>query len=132
MLFLPRLRYSPRALQVVKGLPETRHKWLRAHAACERLSRYLATTSERYTQALQPSAEALGRALGLPVEATSILAEGVVRGTAVAPLAQLLAVLDLLVRDLAGLPGWQVISPGRGGPVCLWLAHAPAVSSKWM
>ena len=107
-------------------MPSNRQKWLRTHAACERLSRFLGTASQRYTQALQPSADALGRALALPDEATSIFAEEVVRGTAVAPLAQLLAVLDPLVRDLVGLAGWQVISPGTGEPPA---ARAPLALS---
>ena len=90
------------------------HGWLRAYAASERLSRHLSSLSQNYTAALQPSANALGNALGLPDEAISIFAEEVIRGTAAAPLAQLLALLNPVLRQLAGLPSWQIISPGRG------------------
>ena len=93
---------------------QAQHKWLRAHAATERLSRHLGTLSQHYSAALQPPADALGNALGLPDEATSIFAEEVIRGTAAAALAQLLALLNPVLRDLAGLPSWQIISSGHG------------------
>ena len=70
--------------------------------------------SERYSNALQPTATALGQALGLPQESTAIFAEEVVRGTPSAPLAQLSAVLAPNLRQLAGLDSWQIISPGSG------------------
>lgn len=89
-------------------------KWLRAHAASERLSRELGAMSERYMRVLQPTADALGHALGLPKEATGIFGEEVVRGSSAAPLAQLAAVLAPKLRQVAGLGSWQIISPGRG------------------
>ena len=70
--------------------------------------------SERYSNVLQPTATALGQALGLPQESTSIFAEEVIRGTPAAPLAQLSAVLAPNLRQLAGLDSWQIISPGTG------------------
>lgn len=101
--------------QVVQALPDdARYKWLRAHAACERLSRHLGSLSLHYTEALQPTADAVGTALELPTGATSIFAEEVIRGTAAAPLAQLLAVLNPALQELAGLPTWHLISPGCG------------------
>ena len=101
--------------QAVQRMPDqAQHKWLRAHAASERLSRHLGSLSQRYTEALQPTADILGSALGLPDQATNMFAEEVIRGTAAAPLAQLLAVLNPLLRELAGLPSWQIISPGHG------------------
>lgn len=93
---------------------QAQHRWLRAYAASERLNRHLSSLSQHYTAALQPSANALGNALGLPDEATSIFAEEVIRGTAAASLAQLLALLNPVLRKLAGLPSWQITSPGHG------------------
>ena len=108
--------------QAVQRMPdEAQHKWLRAYAASERLSRHLGSLSQRYTEALQPTADTLGSALGLPDQATNMFAEEVIRGTAAAPLAQLLAVLNPLLRELAGLPNWQPISPGHGECNCIRL-----------
>jgi len=41
-----------------------------------------------------------------------------VRGTAAAPLSQLINVLELALRREAGLGLWQLVSPGRGPCVC--------------
>lgn len=89
-------------------------KWLRAHAASERLTRELGSLSERYSAALQPTATALGDALGPAPESTGIFAEEVVRGLSAAPLAQLTAILVPALRQLAGMGSWQVISPASG------------------
>ena len=89
-------------------------KWLRAQAASERLSRELGAISERYSVALQPTANALGGALGLSPDSTGIFAEEVVRGSSAAPLAQLAAALAPKLRQLAGLSSWEVISPASG------------------
>jgi len=89
-------------------------KWLRAQAASERLSRELSTMSERYSRSLQPTATALGHALGLSQDSTVIFAEEVVRGSSAAPLAQLAAILAPKLRLAAGLDSWQIISPGSG------------------
>lgn len=89
-------------------------KWLRAHASSERLARELGTLSERYSVALQPTATALGDALGLSQDSTAIFAEEVVRGSSAAPLAQLVSVLAPSLRQLAGMGSWQVISPASG------------------
>lgn len=93
---------------------DTSMKWLRAQAASERLTRELGAMSERYSAALQPTANALGDALGLSPEYTGIFAEEVVRGSSAAPLAQLAAVLAPKLRQLAGLGSWEVISPASG------------------
>lgn len=89
-------------------------KWLRAQAASERLTRELGALSERYLAALQPTATALGDALGLSLESTGIFAEEVVRGSSAAPLAQLVAVLAPELRQMAGMSSWEVISPASG------------------
>ncbi|KAL3137438.1 COP9 signalosome complex subunit 8 [Trebouxia sp. C0010 RCD-2024] len=85
-------------------------KWLRAQAASERLTRELGALSERYLAALQPTATALGDALGLSLESTGIFAEEVVRGSSAAPLAQLVAVLAPELRQMAGMSSWEALS----------------------
>ena len=96
-------------------------KWLRAQAASERLTRELDAMAERYLAALQPTATALGDALGLSPESTGIFAEEVIRGSSAAPLAQLVAVLAPKLRQLAGMSSWEVISPASG---TAFLEHA--------
>ena len=98
-------------------------KWLRAFAASERLTRELGNMSQRMSAALQPTASALGKALGLAPQSTDIFAEEVVRGLSAATLAQLVAILVPALRQLAGMSSWQVISPASGPcPLCISLA----------
>eukprot|EP00955_Chlamydomonas_euryale_P078312 363130-Chlamydomonas_euryale.AAC.6 len=61
---------------------------------------------------LQPSALALGSALGVPPNATCLLCEDTARGTSAAPLAQLLAASAPRARRLGGQGDWQVVSRG--------------------
>lgn len=89
-------------------------KWLRAQAASERLTRELGAMADRYLAALQPTANALGDALGLSPESTCIFAEEVIRGSPAAPLAQLVAILAPKLRQMAGMSSWEVISPASG------------------
>ena len=48
---------------------------LRAAAAAERIGRALGALSARYTAGLQPTANALGRALGLPLAPVAMPSE---------------------------------------------------------
>lgn len=52
-----------------------RTRALRAAAAAERIGRALGALSARYTAGLQPTADALGRALGLPQAPVAMLSE---------------------------------------------------------
>ncbi|CAL8469831.1 g9373 [Coccomyxa elongata] len=88
---------------------------MRGAAAAERLRRALAALSTRYAAALQPTADALGRGLGLPDEPINIFSEEVIRGTAAAPCSQLLSALEPALRAAAGLGAWQLVSAGAGG-----------------
>ena len=84
----------PPLLQAAAGIADGQESALRAHAAIDRLRRELAVTSQRYSAVLQPTADMLGRALGLADASTAVFSEEVVRGTAAAPLSQV------------GLPGY--------------------------
>ncbi|KAK9830544.1 hypothetical protein WJX72_012386 [[Myrmecia] bisecta] len=87
---------------------------LRANAAAERTRRALGDLAAVFTQALQPTAEALGRKLNIDPAAVSLFSEEVVRGTPAAPLSQLLAILEPVLRASAGLGSWQLISLVQG------------------
>ncbi len=54
----------------------------------------LPVQSSALSAQLQPTAEAMGHRLGLPHHAIAIFSEEAIRGTAAAPLAQLLGVLE--------------------------------------
>jgi len=58
-------------------------------------------------------AEGLGRRLHVAEAILAIFPEEVVRGGPAAPVAQLLRALDPLLRKLANLGAWQIISPVR-------------------
>uniref|UniRef100_A0A7S2LBW9 Alpha-glucan water dikinase phosphohistidine-like domain-containing protein n=1 Tax=Zooxanthella nutricula TaxID=1333877 RepID=A0A7S2LBW9_9DINO len=84
-----------------------------AKAAMDRICRELALQGERTTSALQPAAENLGGRLGAAGDVVKLFAEEVARGGSAAPLSQLLRALDPMLRKLASLGAWQIISPVR-------------------
>lgn len=86
--------------------------WLAVAAALERTARALGDAAVATTAQLQPSAEALGRALAVEFQNRYYFCEEVVRGGPAAPLAQLLAVLQPAVAAAAGLPPWAIVAPG--------------------
>ncbi|KAK3278362.1 alpha-glucan water dikinase [Cymbomonas tetramitiformis] len=86
---------------------------LRAKAGMDRIRLSLASSSDRYNQRLQPTAQSLGTKgnLNVPGDAIAIFTEEVVRGTLAAPLSMMLNRLDPVLREAADLGSWQVISP---------------------
>jgi alpha-glucan,water dikinase len=89
---------------------------LQALAVSDRLSRVLAAAGSATQAALQPTADALGAALGLNgPEAASVVemfAEEEVRAGPAAALSNLLAALQPRLLAAAGATGWQIISRG--------------------
>ncbi|CAK0872577.1 unnamed protein product [Prorocentrum cordatum] len=94
---------------------------LRVKAAAERVGAELAARGDRFACALQPAAEALGRGLGVDADTLGLFSEQVARGGAAAPLAQLLRVLDPMLRGMADMGAWQVISSfeAQGRVLCV-------------
>ena len=97
---------------------------LQALAAADRAGRVLAAAASATQAALQPTADALGEALGLTqggggdaaaAQVVATLSEEEVRGGPAAALSNLLAALQPLLLGLAGAGGWQVVSRGDGG-----------------
>lgn len=67
---------------------------MQVQSVFDRLQRLLGDASAAATQLLQPTADALAARLGLAAGEVATFSEEVVRGTAAAALAQLLAALD--------------------------------------
>jgi alpha-glucan,water dikinase len=94
--------------------PRDGRDWaLHARAVTDRAGRWVQEfTADVYRQ-LQPRAEALGSAFGVEAWTVPLFSEEVIRGGPAFTLSLLLRPLDRLLRQAAGLGGWQVISPAR-------------------
>ncbi|MHB1425023.1 MAG: phosphohistidine-like domain-containing protein [Gemmataceae bacterium] len=98
------------------ALPRDGRDWaLHARAVTDRASRWVQEFTSRIYQQLQPKAEALGTAFGAEPWTIPLFSEEVIRGGPAFTLSLLLKPLDRLLREQAGLGGWQIISPARGG-----------------
>lgn len=84
---------------------------LYAKSFLDRTRLALSSKAELYHQILQPSAKYLGSLLGVDQWAISIFTEEVIRGGSAASLSALLNRLDPILRKVAHLGSWQVISP---------------------
>ncbi|KAD2393750.1 hypothetical protein E3N88_40727 [Mikania micrantha] len=95
------------------GMLKTRDdSWaLFAKSVLDRTRLALASKGELYHQLLQPSAEYLGARLNLDQWAVSIFTEEIIRAGSAASLSSLVNRLDPILRDVAHLGSWQVISP---------------------
>ena len=87
---------------------------LRAKAVLDRLERALGSFIDRYNQLLQPKAEFLGRAFHADPWTITLFTEEVLRGRSAFMLSMLLHFLDPILRSIADLGNWQVISRGQG------------------
>jgi alpha-glucan, water dikinase len=92
---------------------EGREWALHARSVTDRVGRWLQEFTREVYQRLQPNAEALGAALGVEAWTVPLFSEEVIRGGPAFTLSLLLRPLDRLLREAAGLGGWQVISPAR-------------------
>jgi alpha-glucan,water dikinase len=84
---------------------------LYAKAVLDRTRLALTEKAEHYQKILQPSAEYLGGLLGVDQSAISIFTEEMIRAGSAASLSLLLNRLDPVLRNIAHLGSWQVISP---------------------
>ncbi|GJN20952.1 hypothetical protein PR202_gb08393 [Eleusine coracana subsp. coracana] len=88
------------------------NQWaLYAKACLDRTRLALVTKGEEYHQTLQPSAEYLGSLLGVEQWTVNIFTEEIIRSGSAASLSLLLNRLDPVLRNIANLGSWQIISP---------------------
>ncbi|KAJ0962515.1 hypothetical protein J5N97_027637 [Dioscorea zingiberensis] len=97
------------ALEMAKKKDD--HWALFAKSFLDRTRLALSTKAEQYHQTLQPSAEYLGSLLGVDERAVSIFTEEIIRSGSAASLSALVNRLDPVLRKVAHLGSWQVISP---------------------
>lgn len=96
-------------------MPRFEKEWsLRAKAVLDRLERALGSFIDRYYQLLQPKAEFLGRAFHVDSWTITLFTEEVLRGRPVFVMSMLLHFLDPILRRIADLGNWQVISRRQG------------------
>lgn len=98
----------------LSALPHKGPDWaLHAKSVADRASRWLQEATGAIYQHLQPKAEYLGAAFKAQDWAVTLFSEEIVRGGPAFALSLLLRHLDPLLREAAGLGGWQVISPAK-------------------
>jgi alpha-glucan,water dikinase len=109
------LRPCLRHWETLSAIPGLREKWsLEAKAVLDRLGRALGNMIDQYFQLLQPKAEFLGKAFRADPWTITLFTEEVVRGRPAFVLSALVRQIDPILRNMAHLGNWQVISPGRG------------------
>ncbi|KAJ4808981.1 Glucan water dikinase [Rhynchospora pubera] len=98
--------------QALEMCKKNEENWaLYAKSFLDRTRLALASKGEAYHHLLQPTAEYLGSLLGVDQWALNIFTEEVIRGGSAASLSTLLNRLDPVLRKVANLGSWQVISP---------------------
>lgn len=98
--------------QALEMCKKNEENWaLYAKSFLDRTRLALASKAEAYHHLLQPTAEYLGSLLGVEQWALNIFTEEVIRGGSAASLSMLLNRLDPVLRKVANLGSWQVISP---------------------
>ncbi|HZV05028.1 MAG TPA: PEP/pyruvate-binding domain-containing protein [Gemmataceae bacterium] len=98
------------------GLPREGRDWaLHARAVTERIARWVQEFTSDIYQRLQSKAEALGAAFHAEPWTIPLFSEEVIRGGPAFTLSLLLRPLDRMLRQQAGLGGWQIISSASGG-----------------
>jgi len=113
-----------------KTPPSPKLRPLQAKAVVDRLQRGLGNFIDRYHQILQPKAEALGKAFHAASWSISLFAEEVVRGRPAFVLSLLLHKLDTLLRKIADLGNWQVISLNSGTGVIKAISHLKSIQGR--
>ena len=103
-----------RHLQRLLDTPDKDPEWaLHTKSVTDRAGRALAHWSQDLFSTLQPKAEFMGEAFAADGWTIPLFSEEIIRGGAGFMLSLMLRRLEPLLRDRAGLGGWQVISPGH-------------------
>ena len=89
----------------------TRDWALHARAVVERANRAVGTHADEVGRSLQPLAEFLGAAFHAEKWVVDLFSEEVVRAGATFPFSLVAHRIEALLREAAGIGGWQVVSP---------------------
>ena len=94
-------------------VPSQREQLLRLKATVDRGRRLAEEYSDRVSALFAGRVEKLGRALGVADSGIKVFVEGEIRGHVVFQLSKLASLLLAKIRSLAGLPGIDILVPGR-------------------
>ncbi len=86
---------------------------LKRMALFDRLRRAVTNIMDRLYQKVQPLAGELGEAFGAAPWTVNLFGEAVVRGRPIFALSSLIRHLDPILREKAGIGGWQIVSRGE-------------------
>ncbi|MGA1795894.1 MAG: phosphohistidine-like domain-containing protein [bacterium] len=103
---------------------------LQAASVLERLERAIGVFIDDLSRHIQPVAESLGDALGAEAWSINLFSEEVVRGGLAFVLSQFVHRLTPLLRTLAELGNWQVISPGSGDGIVMVVDRLRSIQGK--
>lgn len=104
-----------RHFQRLLTLPRGGHDWaLHAQAVLERIRRELVSVADAEARLLGPLAAHLGQAFGAAAWTIEMFSEEVLRGQFEFVVSALLRKSDELLRGIAGVGHWQVVSRGQG------------------
>ena len=103
-----------RHLRRLLDTPDKSREWaLHTKSVTDRAGRALAHWSQDLFSRLQPKAEFMGEAFAADAWTIPLFSEEIIRGGAGFMLSLMLRRLEPLLRERAGLGGWQVISPAH-------------------
>lgn len=86
---------------------------LRAKSVTDRFSRVVGEWTNTLLSQLQPTAEMLGEAFHAAEWTIELFGEEVIRGGSAFTVSRLMRRLDPMLREQAGIGGWQVLSPAQ-------------------
>ena len=100
---------------LLKNVPCFGRVWsIHAQAVLERLERVIGRFVDQYFLMLQPKADLLGSAFHCDPWTVTLFTEEIIRGQSAFILGMLIRHLNPILRKIAGLGNWQVISRGKG------------------
>jgi len=103
---------------------------LQAASVLERFDRGLGAFIDTISRNIQPIAESLGNALGAESWSITLFSEEVVRGGLAFILSQFVRLLTPVLRNLAELGNWQIISPGHAEGIVMVIDRLQSIQGR--
>jgi alpha-glucan,water dikinase len=117
--------------QRLQTAPRSDREWpVQAMAVLDRLVRVLGDTIDRYHKILQSKALYLGEAFHAAAWTVNLFSEEVIRGQLEFALSAILRLLSPILRKMAHLGNWQVISPGFAAGYVELTTHLRSLQGK--
>jgi alpha-glucan,water dikinase len=90
---------------------------LRVKSVCDRFSRILTSIVDNFTTQIDSKAKHLGESFHAEEFAISLFTEEIIRGSIFFALSMILKKVEPIIRKVANLGVWHIISPGKSGNV---------------